>query len=126
MNCTKTLLFPFLSVAENGKLFEFENTYLVERPWQLSAMDASLPESYNPLIRPSARTGMLDISQAGKIETSEIGESKNRDFIYNLHQAAMQLGPVEWTQENLIMWLDNHITHQDIPVGESVTFFRML
>lgn len=113
---------PLLSVAENGKLFEFENTYLVERPWQLSAMDASLPESYNPLIRPSARTGMLDISQAGKIETSEIGESKNRDFIYNLHQAAMQLGPVEWTQENLIMWLDNHITHQDIPVGESVAF----
>jgi len=32
----------FLSLAENGKLFDFESTYLIEHAWQLSAKDASL------------------------------------------------------------------------------------
>jgi type III restriction enzyme len=33
---------PLLCVRENGMLFEFESTFLLEHPWKLSAKDASL------------------------------------------------------------------------------------
>jgi type III restriction enzyme len=113
---------PLLCVVENGKLFEFESTFLLEHPWQLSAKDASLPESYNPLVRPAAKAGLLDVSKTGKVETSMVHEAAGSDYIATVHQTALQLGPVEWTIENLIAWLDRHIDHQDIPVGESAAF----
>ena len=34
-------LVPLLCVNENGMLFEFEKTFLLEQPWQLSEKDAS-------------------------------------------------------------------------------------
>jgi len=113
---------PLLSVIENGKLFEFENTHLVEHPWQLSAKDASLSENYNPLLRPKASAGTLDVSQTGKIETSVVRDGEGNDYIAKLHQSVLEFSPSEWTQESLNTWLDNHITHQDIPVNESVAF----
>ena len=48
---------PLLCVRENGTLFEFENTFLLEHPWRLSAKDASLAEKYNPLVRRMAERG---------------------------------------------------------------------
>ena len=115
---------PLLSVVENGKLFEFESTYLIEHAWQLSAKDASLSENYNPLIRPIARAGMVDVSQTGKIETSVVQDGSGNDYVTKLHQAVLEFGPTEWTIESLVAWLDKHITHQDIPVGESAVFLH--
>ncbi len=36
-------LVPLLCVLENGMLYEFESTFLIEHPWKLSEKDASLP-----------------------------------------------------------------------------------
>ena len=44
---------PLLCVRENGILFEFEITFLLEHPWKLSAKDASLSDGYHPLKRPA-------------------------------------------------------------------------
>ena len=111
---------PRLCVVENGKLFEFESTFLLEHPWQLSAKDASLSGSYNPLQRPAPKEGLVDVSKAGKIETSVIHETGN--YVAAVHQTVLPLGPADWTLESLVAWLDRHIEHQDIPAGESSAF----
>jgi type III restriction enzyme len=116
---------PLLCVWENGTLFEFESTFLIEHPWQLSAKDASLSPNYNPLVRPVGRAGLVDVSSAGKVVTNVMREAPNVDFIGTLHQQVFQLGgPSEWTVEELIGWLDKHIMHQDIPESESAEFLR--
>jgi len=114
---------PLLCVWENETLFEFESTFLLEHPWQLSAKDASLSENYNPLIRPEGKAGLVDVSRTGKVETSVIREPEGSDFVATLHQNVLQLGGAgDWTLENLIAWLDRHIDHEDIPIGESAAF----
>jgi len=111
---------PLLSIVENGKMFDFESTFLLEHPWQLSNMDASLPDSYNPLVRPAVKTGMIDISKDGKVQTTVLREIDS--FRASAYQTPLALGSSEWTTENLIVWLDRHINHQDIPEGESAAF----
>lgn len=114
---------PLLCVREQGALFEFESTFLLEHPWQLSAKDASLSENYNPRLRPVGKAGLIDVSSAGKVETSVVRESPSSDFVATLHQNVFQLGGAgDWTMENLITWLDRHIEHRDIPAGESAAF----
>lgn len=114
---------PRLCIKDNQTLMEFESTYLIEHEWKLSEMDGSLSEDYNPLIRPDAKAGLVDISKAGKIETSIVREASAVEYMANLHQSVMELrGTGDWTIENLVVWLDRHIDHRDIPLSESAVF----
>ncbi|MBN1691388.1 MAG: DEAD/DEAH box helicase family protein [Dehalococcoidia bacterium] len=114
---------PRLCIKENQTLLEFESTFLIEHDWKLSEKDASLSQDYNPLIRPDAKAGLVDISKAGKIETSEVRETPAIEYMANLHQSVMELqGTGDWTMENLVVWLDRHIDHRDIPLSESAVF----
>ena len=61
---------PLLCVREDGILFEFESTFLLEQPWKLSAKNASLPDDYNPLKRPAGKAGLVDIGAKGEVQTS--------------------------------------------------------
>ncbi len=118
-------LVPLLCVPENGMLFEFESTFLLEQPWQLSAKDASLSENYNPLVRPAGMSGVVDIGTKGEVQTEVLRETPDNDFVFTLHQQVLQLGGHgDWTIESLAAWLDQHIEHQDIPVGESGAFLH--
>lgn len=118
-------LVPLLCVQENGTLFEFESTFLIEHPWKLSEKDASLSEGYNPLVRPVGYAGILDVGVKGEVQTSVIQEAPGADFIGTLHQQVLQLGGTDdWSLESLIAWLDREIDHQDIPAGESAEFLR--
>ena len=56
-------------------LFEFESTFLLEHPWKLSAKDAALSGSYNPLQRPTGKAGMLDVGTKGEVQTSVLQET---------------------------------------------------
>jgi type III restriction enzyme len=112
---------PRLSVREQDTLFEFESTFLLEHPWQLSAKDASLREDYDPRVRAVGRTGTIDVGNTGEVITGETGG----DFIATLHQHVLSFGTTtDWSLEDLIVWLDARIDHQDIPVGESASFLR--
>jgi type III restriction enzyme len=116
---------PLLCVRENGRLFEFESTFLIEHPWKLSEKDASLSEGYNPLVRPVGYAGLVDIGAKGEVQTSVIQDPSGADFVATLHQQVFQLGGSgEWTIEGLVAWLDRQIRHQDIPAGESAEFLR--
>lgn len=116
---------PLLCVQENGSLFEFEHTFLLEHSWKLSDKDASLSDHYNPLDRPTGRAGLLDVGDKGEVVSSELRDKPDTDFISTLHQQVLQLGVTsDWTLEGLVAWLDRHIDHQDIPLGESAEFLR--
>lgn len=113
---------PLLCVREGEEFFEFESTFLIEHPWRLSVKDATLPEQYNPLVRPGGKIGQLDVAKSGKVEAKALGEM-TEDFVGALHQQVLALGALpEWTIEALVGWLDRQIDHQDIPVGESGAF----
>jgi len=117
---------PLLCVEESGSLFEFEGTFLLEHPWKLSEKDASLPDSYSPLQRPKGKSGRVDVGGKGQVLTEELRDrAEGSDFVATLHQQVLQLGgPSDWTLEGLVAWLDRHIEHQDIPLGESAEFLR--
>jgi type III restriction enzyme len=116
---------PLLCVREDGQLFEFESTFLLEHPWKLSAKDAALAASYNPLERPTGKAALVDIGAKGDVQTSVVAETPDADFVGTLHQQVLQLGGGgDWTAEALIAWLDKRIDHADIPFGESAEFLR--
>jgi type III restriction enzyme len=116
---------PLLCVNEDGELFEFESTFLLEHPWKLSAKDATLPATYNPLKRPAGRLGVIDINAKGKVEGEEVVREEPEDFIGTLHQQTLQLGgDSHWSLEALVAWIDARIEHEDIPMGESAEFLR--
>jgi type III restriction enzyme len=115
---------PVLSVKEGADLFEFESTFLLEQPWKLSEKDASLAVDYNPLERPAGRAGELDVGDQGEVRT-KIMQNAAPYFVSDIHQHTLQLeGASDWTLERLVAWLDSHIDHADIPVGESAEFLR--
>ncbi len=116
---------PLLCVREEGSLFEFESTFLLEHPWKLSQKDAFLADSYNPTSRPKGRTGTIDVDGRGAVAAAVTAEELEPDFVGTLHQQVLQLGATgDWSMEALVTWLDRNIDHQDIPPGESAEFLR--
>ncbi|HPV82267.1 MAG TPA: DEAD/DEAH box helicase family protein [Nitrospira sp.] len=118
-------LVPLLCFNENGMLYEFESTFLLEHPWKLSEKDASLSVGYNPLMRPYGKAGQIDVGVKGDVQTTLISDTAASDFVGTLHQQVLQLsGADDWSLERLVAWLDRQIDHHDIPVGESAEFLR--
>ena len=116
---------PLLCVDEDGELFEFESTFLLEQPWKLSAKDATLPAHYNPLQRPTGSLGVIDVGAKGTVEGVTVARDETEDFISTLHQQTLQLGgDSHWSLESLVAWIDARIPHEDIPMGESAAFLR--
>ena len=119
---------PLLCVRENGSLFEFESTFLIEHRWKLSEKDAALSPNYNPLQRPTGKAGYVDVGEKGEVLTNVVQETPGADFVSKLHQQALQLsGASDWTLESLIAWLDGEIEHHniwEITEGESAEFLR--
>lgn len=118
-------LVPLLCFSENGTLYEFESTILLEHPWKLSEKDASLSVAYNPLARPYGKAGVVDVGVKGEVQTIIMGNTADSDFVGTLHQQVLQLGGADgWPFEQLVAWLDREINHYDIPAGESAEFLR--
>jgi len=116
---------PLLCFSENGMLYEFESTFLLEHPWKLSEKDASLSAAYNPLVRPYGKVGVIDVGQKGDVQMTLMGDTAASDFVGTLHQQMFQFsGQDDWSLERLVAWLDREIDHHDIPAGESAEFLR--
>ena len=114
---------PVMCVMENGQLFEFEGTFLLDQSWKLSAKDASLADDYNPLAPPTGQSGTLDVGARGEVVAEAQHGAYAPNFIAMLHQQVIALGSEgDWTPESLVAWLDRHIDHRDIPQSESAAF----
>lgn len=119
---------PLLCVVEEGKLIEFERTHLLEHPWRLGSKDATLAATYDPTRRPKLASGKLDVGDRGEV-TADVARDAEEplDFVKRLHQQTLDLGNItgtDWTNEDLIVWLDRQIDHSDIPFTESAIFLR--
>ncbi len=116
---------PRLSVREGTLLMEFESTFVIEHPWKLSTKDAALPLPYDPRVRPTGQLGRVDVAATGRVQTEVDTETPGNDFVTTLRQQVLDLGiSGDWTEAQLVAWLDRHIGHADIPVGESAAFLR--
>ncbi|MFN2531089.1 MAG: DEAD/DEAH box helicase [Pyrinomonadaceae bacterium] len=113
---------PLLSVREDQTLLPFDSTILLEHQWRLSEKDASL-ETYDPTERPSGKSGVLDVSIKGEVETNVLQQAP--DFINTLHQQVLNYGiPGDWALNDLVIFLDNEIDHPDITSVESRMFIQ--
>lgn len=56
----------------------------MEHPWRLGQKDAALSESYNPLKRPTGKSGIIDVNETNRITTGLMEE--HEDFVATLHQ----------------------------------------
>ncbi len=109
---------PRLAVREGSNLIEFAEDFLLEREWKLSEKNAELPIEYNPRQRPAGQTGSIYADERGTSSRVE-----GIDFVYNLHQQVLAFrAKDDWTQEDLIAWLDRNIPHTDIPGSQSGAF----
>ena len=116
---------PQLCVAEDGDLFVFESTFLLEFPWRLGQKDATLSDGYNPLKRPTGKAGIVDVNASNQVTAGLMAMEESDDFVGTLHHQVMELGGSgDWTIEMLIGWLNRRIDHADIPAGESAVFLR--
>jgi type III restriction enzyme len=114
---------PLLCVQESATLLDFDSTLLIDHAWRLSEKDASLPETYNPLARPTAQAGVIDITEAGAVQTTEVRDRPDKGSGEIARQETLLLeGAEKWTLENLVVWLDHNIDHRDIPLSESAPF----
>jgi type III restriction enzyme len=118
-------LVPLLALRQGEVLREFTDTDLLEHEWRLSEKDATLSETQFSSKRPTGRIGAVDVDDAGKVKAGEVRETGPEDFIGKLHQQVWSIASDQnWTDEDLIQWLDQHIEHGDITAAESAVFLR--
>jgi type III restriction enzyme len=119
---------PLLSIRLDQDVLEFDETILMERPWRLHEMDASLDEHALAASISKADVGHLDVGNKGQV-TVEVNifregqDAKLGDFIDRLQQQVLALGgSPQVTVEDLIVWLDRNIPHQDISQEDAAVF----
>lgn len=102
----QNFIVPLLCVEEDGDLFVFERTFLLEHPWRLGQKDAKLSENYNPLKRPTGKAGLIDVNAANQVTAGLMAMEEGEDFVGTLHQQVMELGgSSDWSVEMLVGWL---------------------
>jgi type III restriction enzyme len=120
-----SFIVPLLALRQGSLLWEFGKTDLLERDWKLSEKDAGLSEAQFPAKRTTGSLGSIDVDEAGKVKAGEVHETGPEDFVGKLHQQVWEIASEQnWTDEDLIQWLDQHIEHGDITAAESAVFLR--
>jgi type III restriction enzyme len=106
---------PVLGVNLGDFIDQFEESYFEEIPINLPRQDPYLSEAEFPKDAPDGMRVTIDINTAGRIATDFIGELQEQEFLLSADQGV--------TKETLAGWLDNNISHRDIPQNETRVFF---
>ena len=110
---------PLLAVRQ-GRLFEpFEESHFLDYPWKLTDCDALLTEEDYSAVRLDGKSGEIDITDKGRIETKFIREVQGR-------QLELFIADKSWTTAELVLWLDRNILHSDIDPQDSGIFLTRL
>ncbi|MBM3859492.1 MAG: restriction endonuclease subunit R [Verrucomicrobia bacterium] len=121
----ESFIVPLLALRQGSLLWELGKTDLLERDWKLSEKDATLGDVEYSSKRPTGRLASLDVDDSGKVKANEVHETGTEDFVGKLHQQVWAIASDQnWTDEDLIQWLDQHIEHNDITAAESAVFLR--
>lgn len=108
---------PQLAIRTAGQLELFEDTHLLEVPWDLAKCDATLSEADFPTERAAGMAGEIDVTEDGNVQM--VG------FVSQLHrQLTMLTFEHGWTAAALANWLDRKIPHPDIVRSQSSLFMH--
>ncbi len=106
---------PVLAVNLGDFTDQFEESYFDEMPINLTRQDPYLSEVEFPKDAPDGMRVTIDINAAGRIATDFIGELHEQEFLLSADQGV--------TKDFFAGWLDNNISHRDIPQNETRSFF---
>lgn len=106
---------PGLSIRAGLGWSLFEETHLLEVPWELAECDTSLDETVFPSEGPRGKTGEIDVTEAGKVQMSNFVETLHRD----LSMFASEPG---WTPQLLTGWMLPRVRQMDV-TGSSLRSF---
>jgi type III restriction enzyme len=109
---------PCLCIHQGRLLESFEESHFLDFPWALSQCNPTLSETEFPTERPESQHAVIDVTEAGRVQTS---------FLADLHvQMSLLSGGQEWSEADLVHWLDRTIPHPDITADESGIFLMLL
>jgi len=110
---------PQLCIRRGDQLELFEEEHLIDEGWDLNNYDARLaPEEYGQLA--------VEIGQFGEVDISEEGKVRSR-FIPELNRQLQLIEVVEnWTDAQLIYWLDKNLQFIEISSEEKERFLATM
>jgi type III restriction enzyme len=105
---------PRLTMEINGQIELFEETLLSDRGWRLAHfLDEARLDDW-PVHEDGSRYGQLSVDDQGKLRV---------EFLQNLDQELKLITSVEnWTEAQLVSWIDRSIPHPDIAPDDSLLF----
>lgn len=106
---------PGLSIKTDQGWTLFEETHLLEVPWELATCDPSLDETVFPSAGPRGQTGEIDVTAGGRVEMSNFVETLHRDLSLFLNEPG-------WTPAALTGWMLPRIRQLDV-TGSSLRSF---
>ncbi len=111
---------PQLCVRDGETLDLFEEQQLIDHGWELSGFDACLTGAeYARLTAEVADSGEIDISDKGKVQSRFIPEL-NREL------QLIEVVDDNWTQGQLIRWLDCNLVYYELTPTDKEQFLSRL
>lgn len=108
---------PVLAIKQGDFFEQFEETHIDDVGWNLLDFESSLSES-DFSIAEAGETGLVDITDAGKLQAS---------FLPDLDkQLALLSVDAAWSVARLVHWLDRSFAHPDVPPNDSGIFLTKL
>jgi len=110
---------PLMCVKRDNQLELFEEDHLIENGWDINGFAAKLsPEEFGLLSGEHSKTGEIDVSDKGRVKSR---------FIPELNHDLQLIHIVEnWTDSQLIHWLDCNLLFRELVSQEKVTFLTAL
>jgi type III restriction enzyme len=102
---------PVLAVNVGGVFEQFDESHLLDHPWKLAEKSPVLTDEEFPAERPRAQLGELTVDDEGRLLVR---------FLENLtNQMEILTASRGWSVADLVLWLDRHIPHADVPMEDS-------
>jgi type III restriction enzyme len=103
-----------LAYRQDDLLSPFEESHFLEHTWRLAQQDPALTEGEYALRQGSVQRAAIDIGDRHTVQIK---------FMAELHeQMRMLASDRDWTEADLISWLDRTISHPDITFAQSTAF----
>ena len=110
---------PYLAVKQGNFFEQFENTHLDNFGWTLKGCDAALLEKDFSLASEIPQTGLVDVSEAGKLEWHFMAELEKQMTLLSVDSA--------WPIGRLVNWLDRSFSNRkDLTAQETGVFITSL
>lgn len=109
------LRIPGLSIKTDEGWTLFDETHLLEVPWELAECDPSLDEGVFPSAGPRGQSGDIDVTKAGRVEMSNFVSTVQRDL-------SLFVSEPGWTVQALTGWMMPRVRQMDV-TGASLRSF---